>query len=133
MKYWLLLLLVASCTQSAPPTSTSPARAEVPGVYQGVLPCADCAGIELTLYLYPDSSYLEKQTYLGLPRAQPTVVYTGRWSQPAAALVKLTRRANEGPTDFQVRENGLVQLDLSGQPITGRLAARYRLARLGVW
>lgn len=101
------------------------------GIYQGMLPCADCAGIETVLYLYPDSTYLERRTYLDqLKDGDDGQVSAGRWVQVSATLVRLTRRSATSPTDYRLRNNGLQQLDLDGQEITGNLASRYFLAHV---
>ena len=35
------------------------------GIYTGVLPCADCEGIETTIILKSDNTYLKTEKYLG--------------------------------------------------------------------
>ena len=35
------------------------------GIYRGVLPCADCEGIQTTIYLKKDLSFTTKTKYLG--------------------------------------------------------------------
>ena len=37
------------------------------GVYEGVLPCADCDGIETTLELKKDHTYVATYKYIGKP------------------------------------------------------------------
>lgn len=103
------------------------------GIYQGLLPCADCAGIETVLYLYPDSTYLERRTYLDQPKdGVNEQLSSGRWVQVSANLLRLTRPNNQsGPTDYRLHARGLQQLDLDGQEITGNLAGRYLLAQVG--
>ena len=102
------------------------------GIYQGLLPCADCAGIETVLYLYPDSTYLERRTYLDQPKeGSNEQLSSGRWAQVSADLVRLTRRNQTSPTDYKLHARSLQQLDLDGQEITGDLAARYYLAQVG--
>jgi uncharacterized lipoprotein NlpE involved in copper resistance len=102
------------------------------GIYQGLLPCADCAGIEVVLYLYPDSTYLERRIYLDQPKAGSNEqLSSGKWAQVSANLVRITRPNQTGPTDYRMRTRGLQQLDLDGQEITGDLAGRYILAQVG--
>src|SRR5262244_3980805 len=44
---------------------TSQTSLDWDGIYRGVLPCADCRGIQKTVYLNRDGSYLVKTKYLG--------------------------------------------------------------------
>lgn len=57
-----VLLLAAACAPSVPPDAGAPQV----GIYEGVLPCADCPGIRtrLTLQGPPDFRYRLEQTYL---------------------------------------------------------------------
>ncbi|MGY2130909.1 copper resistance protein NlpE [Hymenobacter sp. HD11105] len=151
-----LLLLVTACDRPTGPDLSSPTssmqengtlgRSASPGtsvasvgppgvlggIYQGLLPCADCAGIETILYLYPDSTYLEHRTYLDQPKGGNNDQLTsGRWAQVSANLVRLTRTTQTSPTDYRLHARGLQQLDLDGQEITGDLAGRYLLAQVG--
>ncbi|MFS1563780.1 MAG: copper resistance protein NlpE N-terminal domain-containing protein [Candidatus Arsenophonus phytopathogenicus] len=34
-------------------------------IYTGVLPCADCSGIETTVLFNPNGKFIEQLTYLG--------------------------------------------------------------------
>jgi len=36
-----------------------------PGIYRGVLPCADCEGIETEIKINADLTYVISSTYLG--------------------------------------------------------------------
>ena len=55
------------------------------GVFEGVLPCADCKGIRTELTLYQDvanadnNSYILKETYLGANTGDTTFTSKGRW------------------------------------------------------
>lgn len=55
------------------------------GVFEGVLPCADCAGIKTELTLYQDvanadnNSYILKETYLGVNTGDTTFTSKGKW------------------------------------------------------
>ena len=123
--------LLTACHQAAP---TSPAaQAGAAGIYQGLLPCADCAGIQTTLYLFPDSTFEETMLYLG--KTTPTTfVAGGRWVPlPSSRQVRLIRPNNGGPDLYTQTPYGLQQLDLRGQPVTGALAGRYFLSRTGAF
>ena len=55
------------------------------GVFEGVLPCADCEGIRTELTLYQDvanadnNSYILKETYLGVNTGDTTFTSKGKW------------------------------------------------------
>lgn len=55
------------------------------GVFEGVLPCADCEGIKTELTLYQDvanadnNSYILKETYLGINTGDTTFTSKGKW------------------------------------------------------
>ncbi len=55
------------------------------GVFEGVLPCADCEGIRTELTLYQDvanadnNNYILKETYLGVNTGDTTFTSKGRW------------------------------------------------------
>lgn len=98
------------------------------GTYQGVIPCASCEGIQTTLTLNQDGSYLLSSTYLG---EAPGEVFeqSGSFQWDAAGqVVKLQH--SETPVFFRVEENAARQLDLEGQRITGPLADHYRLSKV---
>ncbi len=120
-------------TQTADTTMTAPpgyenVSAELAGMYKGVLPCADCEGIETVLVLNTDNTYLLKTTYLGKADATATE-NTGimRWN-PEKSFIVLGGLEN-APNKFAVGENKLTQLDMEGNPITGNLADKYILAK----
>ncbi|HRN56045.1 MAG TPA: copper resistance protein NlpE [Agriterribacter sp.] len=55
------------------------------GVFEGILPCADCEGIRMELTLYQDlanadnNSYILKETYLGVNTGDTTFTSNGKW------------------------------------------------------
>ncbi|MDZ4748339.1 MAG: copper resistance protein NlpE [Saprospiraceae bacterium] len=148
MKNILLLSLVAliglvSCkpkdaateatTQAADSTMPTPpgyanVSAELAGMYKGILPCADCEGIETVLVLNTDNTFLLKTTYLGKPEGAPNE-QTGamRWNTEERFIV-LAGISNT-PNKYLVGENKLTQLDMNGTQITGDLADKYILAK----
>src|SRR5690554_2309866 len=66
-----IAILITACQTTKTTTSTTvdPAHnsqnsVDWAGAYQGTLPCADCPGIETTLTLGDDGSYILRTTYL---------------------------------------------------------------------
>lgn len=98
------------------------------GVYKGVVPCADCEGIETTLVLNPDNTYVLQTLYLG--KGDPTVrEKTGSFTWAADGLTITLSGIENAPTQYRVGENQITQLDMAGQMVTGDLAAKYVLAK----
>ncbi|WP_342462741.1 copper resistance protein NlpE N-terminal domain-containing protein [Arsenophonus apicola] len=52
---------LAGCQHKLPQSPSQP----VDKVYTGVLPCADCSGIETTVLFNPNGTFIEQLTYLG--------------------------------------------------------------------
>lgn len=97
------------------------------GSYLGVLPCADCEGIRTTLELHPDQTYQLSRVYLG--KSDELFQSTGQfeWDHQGHNIRLLAEQ--DGPSQYQVRENQLLQLDMTGKPITGDLAGHYLLSK----
>lgn len=130
-------LVAAGCVSStvAPSDSASPdfdlehnARNSLDwhGVYRGVLPCADCEGIDTVVVLMRDGTYRAQTKYLG--KDERTFPEQGRftWNE-AGNTVSL---AGSESVRYFVGENRLIRLALDGSRVTGGLAERYILAKL---
>lgn len=97
------------------------------GTYRGLLPCADCEGIDTLLTLNMDNSYLLSTTYLG--KEGDAIQQQGQfaWDAKGSAIKLLNQQ--DAPAWYKVGENQLFQLDMSGQLITGDLADHYKLTK----
>lgn len=108
---------------------TSQISVDWQGVYEGVLPCADCEGIETTLELKDDETYVLTSTYLGKSDQNNTFTYEGdfTWSDDGSTITL----ENDDPTKrrFKVGENILFFLDQDGEVVTGELAEYYELKK----
>lgn len=97
------------------------------GIYSGILPCADCEGIDTTIELGSGNSYVKKIIYLGKDDQQ--VVESGgtfTWND-AGNIITLNEEA--APNQYFVGENVLFHLDINGNRITGELAEKYELRK----
>ena len=93
------------------------------GTYKGVLPAADCPGIETTLTLRPDGMYDLHMRYLERDaHYDASGAYTVRGNL-------LTLESSGDTTRYQVEENRVRMLDGDGQPIDGPLADHYVLRK----
>jgi uncharacterized lipoprotein NlpE involved in copper resistance len=112
-------------------SDTSATSLDWSGTYQGVLPCADCQGIETSLTLNKDMSYLMTMKYLGKDEQVVEQKGTFTWnSEQNTVLLSYTDQAPKTPNQYLVGENMLTQLDMEGNRITGDLADSYVLNKI---
>lgn len=95
------------------------------GVYTGVLPCADCEGIETQLTLNDSKTYSISRKYLGKDDDRP-FVSNGRWEWMSNNAMKLNDPSGP-PTLIYVMEGKVLMLDRSGNRIMGDMADKYYL------
>ena len=97
------------------------------GVYKGVLPCADCSGIETELVLFKDQTYTITRKYLG---KGSTINSDGK--TPFSWINGNTIRLDgviDGPSMYLVGEGTVTQLDINGNLIKGALKDKYVLKK----
>lgn len=99
---------------------------DVAGTYKGLLPCADCEGMETTIELKTDSTYSRLIKYLG--KKENSFTTSGKWNWVNGSTISLGS-IKEGPHQYFVAEGKLIQLDMSGNRITGELATKYELKK----
>jgi putative lipoprotein len=125
-----LLFALVACQSVTAEKHTSSNSLDWAGVYQGVLPCADCEGIETTLKLTADQTYELSRTYLGSSTATLTATGSFEWRQDGRAIMLNT--SSDTPQFFRVEENRLRQLDTRGEPIRSALGELYVLRKVDV-
>ena len=98
------------------------------GTYKGVLPCADCEGIETELELNTDKTYELKETYLGKGDGK-AFESKGSFQFDAnnTSVIKLDKTGDN--RKYFVAEGYLKALDMEGNEITGDLADKYELKK----
>ncbi|WP_305043287.1 copper resistance protein NlpE [Geoalkalibacter sp.] len=106
---------------------TSRIALDWPGVYAGVLPCADCAGIDTRLRLNADLTYVLETRYLG--KDERVFARRGFFVWAEDGNIIHLRGLEDGPVSYRVGENRLFQLDRQGRGIEGPLAETYVLNR----
>ncbi|WP_339353452.1 envelope stress response activation lipoprotein NlpE [Xenorhabdus sp. Sc-CR9] len=84
-------------------------------VFNGVVPCADCSGIETTLQLGKDGAYILGQTYLEAKSEENTFFDTGNWVIQGKKVVLTNQDGKK--SYYQMKDDNLVMLDINGQPI----------------
>ena len=129
--------------QDATPQQKAPAasRGKLIGAYRGVLPCADCPGIDTTVRLFADprgaedhGRYLIRSSY---QERNTTNTELGTWtlekgtpSDASASVYVLKPKAGNGVTNFlRVGDSEIKQLDADRKPFTGTV--NFTLKRIG--
>lgn len=93
------------------------------GTYVGVIPAADCPGIEITLTLKPDKSFEQVSKYID----RDSFNYKGEYLISGNELTTIS--SENDSTYYRVEENRLRILDRERQPITGEFADMYVLKK----
>jgi heat shock protein HslJ len=96
------------------------------GIYTGVIPCADCPGIQVQITLLQDNTY--KMNYLYQERNSFEKTYEGsfQWSKDGGSITL----DDADKTSFTVGVDHIIQLDAEGNRITGELAESYILTKV---
>lgn len=116
-------------TVSAPVTGDNSMNSlDWQGSYKGIVPCADCEGIETVITIGADSLYTLTLSYLGKKDAV-AVKKNGRFNWNDAGNIITLSNMEGGADKYLVGENKLIQLDLEGNRITGNLASKYELTK----
>ncbi|WP_424245555.1 hypothetical protein Dip510_000490 [Elusimicrobium posterum] len=96
------------------------------GSFYGVLPCADCAGIETFLYIFPDHTFQKSEIYMG--EDMDPVDNMGAWAA-RKNFSHIELKSADGNSEFWRTEEsgGLKKLDMSAKEINSNL--NYTLKR----
>lgn len=98
------------------------------GTYRGILPCADCEGIETVITVNDNMTFTIKTKYLG----KDDMVFEQKgdflWNEEGNTII--LNEKNRIQRQYLVGENYLLQLDLKGNKITGEMADKYYLQKI---
>jgi copper homeostasis protein (lipoprotein) len=123
-------LLSAQTTTTPKQDSATKSPMQLVAQYRGVLPCADCPGIDTTLSLLADSPthtrYVLKSSY---QERNNTFTETGTWTivygtpeNPDATVYQLKPKNGGQPTNFlRVSDNEVLQLDSERRRMDSKL------------
>lgn len=96
------------------------------GIYQVIMPCADCEGIKTEVRLNLDNTFVLKTRYLGKEDTVFIENGTFKWDKKGAKIILNEDKSHQ----YLVGENVLFKLDLNGEPITGNLSYYYELPKI---
>ncbi|HEY0680432.1 MAG TPA: copper resistance protein NlpE N-terminal domain-containing protein [Chitinophagaceae bacterium] len=124
-----LFLICCSSTQNTGDTSKT--SLDWQGVYNGVVPCADCNGIATKITLRENNTYVLQTQYLGKSNEVFSSEGSFEWNKDGTQIVLKNIKDGVASAYYQVGENKLTQLDMNGKPVTGNLSSMYVLAKAG--
>jgi uncharacterized lipoprotein NlpE involved in copper resistance len=96
------------------------------GVYTGTIPSAGGSGIDVRLKINKDETFELSYKYLDRP-PENSFISTGSFKWDDGNTITLDIK--DTPSHYKVAKNKLIQLDMSGKPITGNLADNYVLTK----
>ena len=137
----VIVSLITGCTNNKQQKSCKETATEQPaidshnarnsldyhGTYKGTLPCTDCQGIVTELTLNSDDSFLLKTAYFG---KSDTFVKSGTYDWNSEGNIIILDGIEDAPAKYLVQENRIIQLDMSGNRVSGEQADKYVLNKL---
>jgi len=137
--YTLLFLLVfivscqkqtentAKTNDSNPDSHNAKNSLDYIGIYKGILPCADCEGLNTEIAINENATFSVKTKYEG--KGDKIFELKGNFTWNKTGNVIILSDVKNAPNKYLVGENTLTQLDMSGKKITGSLADEYILSK----
>ena len=121
----LMLLNFLSCDKTSE-IDNSRDSLDWGGIYTGIIPGADSAGINVQITLNYDETY--KISYHYIDKSDEIFIQTGtfKWNKKGSTITCDTK---DIPPHYKVVENALIQLDMKGKAIEGELANNYVLKK----
>lgn len=112
--------------KTIPDTHNSKTSIDWVGTYEGILPCADCAGIKTTVILNKDESINVVSEYIkGNTKLEDEGHF--KWTADNNALYLDTKDKNR--YFYRVGENKLIVLSQEGEEMNNSLADKYILIK----
>jgi NlpE N-terminal domain len=99
--------------------TTAATTTKITGTFEGIIPCADCEGIQSDITINPDSTYILKLTYLGTDVEPYTA--NGNWKIDDKGRLVLLKADGKSAEQYLkiVSQNEIKMLDGDGNEITG--------------
>ena len=122
----IIFLIIIGCS-SAPEFVPDPKNVTflTNGIWLGMLPCADCEGIDYQINLKNDYTFKQKSVYKG--KSEEIFIDEGRWGFVSDSVIAVS--GNEDYKMFLIQKNHLVMLDQDGNKIESSFEERYHLSK----
>jgi uncharacterized lipoprotein NlpE involved in copper resistance len=127
MKKCILILSIACLILGL---SSCCSKSDWVGIYSGIVPCADCPGIETQIALNADNTYQISQKYQDKGDDVFQMSGTFQWNADKSIITLENLNETQFPTMYKLGKGSLIQLDLNGKEITGNLAQNYVLTKV---
>lgn len=118
-----MLCALPGCNNRTDETMLNPVQDRtlqpMPQSWRGVVPCADCSGIERSLFLERDGTWVMNERYLDAPSPTTAFASYGTWARTAEKLVLTSSTGDKAY--YQVKGDKLEMLDMQGNPINSSL------------
>ncbi|HOE39665.1 MAG TPA: copper resistance protein NlpE N-terminal domain-containing protein [Bacteroidales bacterium] len=101
------------------------------GTYWGIIPCADCPGIETKIKINSDESFVLTTNYLEVENSENIIEGKFTWTDNGNSIELSADSENENPTILKIEKNQIKYLNLDGKEIEGELADNYTLTKNG--
>jgi uncharacterized lipoprotein NlpE involved in copper resistance len=126
-----LITGIISCTSNKTPRIPDYHTPEISmswsGVYTGIIPAADCPGIDVQLTLNYNGTFALQ--YLYIDRGDSILIHQGLFTWDKTGSIVILDIENFPPY-YMVAQGRLIQLDMQGKRITGDLADHYILEKI---
>lgn len=130
----LLLLIVVSCQKQTTKKNeandmyiNAKKSIDYVGTYKGVLPCADCEGLEVEIAINENETFCIKTKYQG--KGEKKYIQKGTFTWNKKGNIIILDDIKNAPNQYFVAKNTITQLDMSGNKIDGSLADEYILSK----
>lgn len=118
---------IATSNDTVKDASTTQNLLDWEGTYKGILPAADAPGIDMTIILYPDSTF--SQTYFFIDKKVKPVTSSGKFTWNADRDI-ITLESLTPPEQYLISEGRITHLDAEGNLFTGEVAKRQILTKV---
>ncbi len=103
---------------------------DLSGTYRGVLPCSDCEGINTELTLNKNKTFDLISRVKNKVDATATAISGSFSINKTGTIISLGGiKKEEQPTQYQIGENKLIQLDITGNPVAAELTEKFTLVK----
>ena len=113
------LFALFGCNHRAETDTVQPAAMEelkpMQQSWRGILPCADCEGIETSLFLEKDGTWVMNERYQGVRDEPSSFASYGTWARTADKLVLTDSKGEK--SYYRAKGEALEMLDREGNPI----------------
>ena len=117
------ILALGSCLSNPAGKNDAKDNLDWEGVYEGTIPAADCDGINVSMELFKDQSYQMSYEYIG--KSTEPILWKGKFKWDDTGNIIILDVKEDTPSYYKVEKTKLIQLDMKGKLIKGKLAENY--------